>query len=110
MRARFWIYWNGGIVRIALRRGETVSLFAAHKHEEGFSSTEETYRLSGDSVSREIYTNSRDCDGPHSEHVREVCRLDRLAEVYNEYVRISYPAWETKRARQRDDYAERMGY
>lgn len=110
MRARFWIYWNGGAVRLTLRQGEMVQLFRSERTDEGFSSREENYRLDGDTVECFRYDYGRDCDGQGSTESHESVRVDRLADVWNEHAQVFYPAWtEVKRLR-RDAYAEAAGY
>lgn len=110
MSARFWVRWNGGTVRLTLRPGEAVQLFRSERTDEGFSSTEENYRLDGDTVECFRYDYGRDCDGQVSTESHESVRVDRLAEVWNEHAGVHYPAWAEVRRRHRDAYAESMGY
>lgn len=109
MRARFWIYWNGGPCRLTLRQGESVQLFRSERTDEGFSSREENYRLDGDRVECFRYDYGRDCDGQVSTESHESARVDRLNDVWNDYAQVFYPAWETERRRHGGAHAESMG-
>lgn len=111
MTARFWIYWNGGLVKVSLRPGESFDLYRSEPTDEGYSAEFERYEFSGDSVTREIETAGRDCDGSHSTHMAQSARADKLSSVWNKYVAVRYPAWETDRpTRVHDQFAEAMGY
>jgi len=109
--ARFWIYWNGGVVKVTLAPGESFELSESHPTDEGYSATYERYEHAGDCVVREISHSGRDCDGGHGEHREEEARMDALSDVFNEYVGISYPAWQTLRpTRCYDQFAQMAGY
>lgn len=109
--ARFWFYWNGGVVRLTLREGETVALGRSEPTDEGYSFEEVELTHEGDRVSRRESRGGRDCDGNHATDYHEAAPLDRLEAVFNEHVGISYPKWEDVRsARVFDEFAQAMNY
>jgi hypothetical protein len=111
MNARFWIYWNGGLVKITMARGDSFELYRSEPTDEGYHSEWERYEFDGERVSREMETHGRDCDGSHSTRSVESARLDKLAVVWNKYVEAFYPEWEEDRpTRVYDQFAQAMGY
>ncbi len=81
---RLWVYWNGGWVRLTVRRDCPVSLYRSESTDEGWSSEAEDYTLDTDDDGRDTVTNEgrhdgRDCDGRSSSGGTSVCYADRLA-------------------------------
>lgn len=102
---RFWEYINDGLVRLTLRPGETINWTSGGPHDEGWSRTWGTLTCQEDgTIIRQMHTEGRDCDGPHSsDWVGVAIGTSRVSG----YLRLE---WETLNARQRDYFAESMGY
>ena len=125
--ARFWIYWNGGLVRLTLRPGQSLSYWHGEPTDEGYSARGETVRHEGTHVYREWTREGRDCDGRHRESGDEMAPLDKLAARFvGDYAPVDdlaakviagplagvlYPAWEEARAVEVfDEFAQAAGY
>lgn len=110
--ARFWVYVNGGDVKLTLRPGHGLSWGRSWSHEEGWSSEEYTWRYKKGSgtVWRLTATDGTDCDGRLSTCTESYCRLDRLQSHQVDDSPIRHPDWERLSSRQRDYQAEAAGY
>lgn len=110
--ARFWIYWNGGFVKLTLRPEQSVEMAHSEPNDEGgYSAKYESYRHDGDGVYNEWERSGRDCDGSHSEGGASFASLDKLAVVGHEEEKLLTPEWEKARnTRCYDQYAEAMNY
>lgn len=59
----------------------------------------------------EMYSSSRDCDGPLDRHYIGFCRLwDLQAGYQDQEMGITFPEWHKVSNSQRDHYAELAGY
>tara|TARA_Y100000034_G_scaffold4297_1_gene5081 strand:+ start:1322 stop:1657 length:336 start_codon:yes stop_codon:yes gene_type:complete len=111
MNVRFWEWQNGGRVKLKLSPGETVNHFSSENHDEGYSSTLQswTYDEEEETV---IYTrdeDGRDCDGRLSNSQTYTCPIDRLEHAQacdGHWI----PEWDRVSSRQRDWSAGAMGY
>ena len=110
MEARFWIMHNGSPVRLGLCDGESITVSSGGPHEEGYSYTYNVYTREGDHIYLESTTNACDCDGPLDTYTDLECRLDELDEWHYSVDGIKFPHFHRIRSRQRDHYAEAMGY
>lgn len=108
---RFWIYWNCP-TKITLKPGQVINICQGGPTEEGFHYHSETYTYDVEygKVYRETNGISRDCDGRFEQHCTEVCGVEDLKLMHNDYVDIDYPKWEDVEHSQRDYSAEAMGY
>ena len=121
---RFWALVNGGMVKLRLAKGESVSFGESEETEEGWRSRGETYFYdTGYVIRHEWWSRERDCDGLHETFGETECGVAWLHD--QPYVRERWafdgfrsdpecayllPAWEDIRTSQRDHTAERAGY
>jgi hypothetical protein len=115
--ARFWVWWNGGWVKLALEPGQQLTVHYGGRTEEGWSYTTETWTHDGEAVVVEADSEACDCDGRLDRSSIFMCPLDKLQAVsaYEDYkvpenVGIYKPQWERLSASQRDHEAEKAGY
>lgn len=120
-RARFWAFVNLDWVKITLAPGDQLTHVTGGQHEEGYSFTTETWAFNGQTVTREIDTTGRDCDGRHYEHDVCDCDITDLAFYPSlfypkesadspERTRPPAPKWERIGRHSRDFSAEAAGY
>jgi hypothetical protein len=119
-KVRIWIYWNEGIARITLHDGRAVTLSSGGRTDEGWSHYSECfeYDASVGLITRNIVTESRDCDGRHGDyralewHVRgptvAMVTFDRLGNPVD--LAEVRPEWDSIGSCQRDHAAEAAGY
>lgn len=136
---RFWFHWNGWTKLTLVGRDVPHTLYKSSPTDEGWSSQEETFTLTTDDegndvVQRETIHDGRDCDGRLTTSDVCICPVENLAA--HEVDTLHYwqgsvdeptdrlamakrlgdgetyhaPAWQALRSRQRDEYAEAMGY
>ena len=76
--ARFWVWINGGYVKITLQPGKSLEHHKRWTHDEGWSS--ETVRWSHEpyGIYRRTWTDGRDCDGRLSTYDVDRARLSQL--------------------------------
>ena len=122
--ARFWVYVNGGYVKITLRPGDELEHYAWEPTDEGFESMWYTWSYTGHFVHRAWANNSRDCDGRYHREGIDRCHLQKLY-----WHRVSFsryfdgdihqvlqpdypplPLWQDVQYAQRDYAAEAAGY
>lgn len=118
--ARFWIYLNGGPVKLTLRPGQSLRWWQGGPCDEGWSSESETWTLDEDEnvLRREWCNDGSDCDGRLTRYGECEANLDELfvVEPYFSddeqglWEGVKYPDWQRVSAGQRDQYAESMGY
>lgn len=82
--ARFWIFHNGGYVKLVLCPGNSLHCHRSGWNGEGMSWEEDTWTHEGDCIRNDWGRGGMDCDGCHRETGTCYCRLDRLA---------SHPRW-----------------
>ena len=106
--------WNGGLVKITLRPGQSLSWETRGPTDEGWSAEGYTWTHAGDVIECEGWSDGRDCDGRLSSYAESVCSLDELQAGNEPYAEdcegIRYPRWERVDAGQRDYQAELAGY
>jgi len=114
MKAKFWEYVNGGLVRITLAEDKPISWHESHSTDEGWSAESVTWSLNGETVTREWINDGVDCDGRITNYGRDECHIDDLnAREFQDYVtqRIDFiPAWRDVQHSQRDQFAELSNY
>lgn len=111
-RARFWTHTDKGLVRITLRRDQSLTHVEGGRNDEGYSYTVTTYSFDGEKVMVEYATDARDCDGPISRGGKSFAFLDELAWVSSEDCQHAFPLWHSFKSDewQRDAFAEAAGY
>ena len=120
---RFWVFWNGGFVKITLKPGQRLDAASGGPTEEGYSYTSESWEHCGDHVECSAASDGADCDGRHSSYQEYHCRMRDLRRGGDRWDRveswtrgesrpklIQVPDWMPGEYRQRDYSAEAMGY
>jgi hypothetical protein len=124
VNARFWVYINGGPVKLTLKPGQALSWSRGGRTEEGWSRESESWEWDGEDwpgVLRHAWlSEGRDCDGYLSHDGEDICRRAGLrsgdfpcldyCENPAAWDGVRWPAWEKVRSWQRDEYAELAGY
>jgi len=116
MNARFWVYANGGPVKLTLRPGQVLRHAEGGPNEEGYSIQRTTWEMPTDEpvVYREWSSASRDCDGELRISGSDCCPIDRLTAVEPSYEYVGELAWpdwaEHEPAEVFDQYAQAAGY
>lgn len=121
--ARFWVYVNGGPVRLTLKPGQQLQHHTWERHEEGWSSeaTSWEYPDDEDAVYREWCLDGRDCDGRLTRHGADRCDVANLSdgvEIDNEFYEDHHywtgkfwPAWDQHEPGMTyDEFAQASGY
>ena len=112
--ARFWQWVNGGWVKLTLKPGQTLAHHTCNKHDEGWTSTGNTWAYDAETQTIEstLTQDGLDCDGRSSYHCSCWTTLDKLRE--NEFDEdgaiIATPRWERGERVCYDQYAEQAGY
>ncbi len=114
--ARFWVFWNNDWAKVTLRPGQGVTMSSFQYTDEGFSRTTEDYYYNEhrNVIESTWHNESRDCDGPLERFGKYECNVADLN--FNEGRNDEYgwcpsrPLWKKVSSRQRDHYAEAMGY
>lgn len=109
MKAKFWIWKNDGWVKLKLEEGQKVRHFSGFAHEEGWSSTTETFWFDGRKVWSHVVNDGRDCDGRLTTEDLFFCRSYDLQDVEVEG-RPPTPRWHRERSEVYDEYAQAMGF
>ena len=103
MNARFWVYVNGGPVKLTLELGQSLTHETFERHDEGWSHevtewTHETidYRdAETPVVTRNWFNEGTDCDGRHGRGGVDTCWLSELKQGNEPYFGDDDPAtWE----------------
>ena len=113
MAVRFWVYANGGAVRLTLAPGQSLEHVEGGAHAEGWYREGCQWMLSPDglTVEREYWTDGQDCDGRLSTDGEDVTPVADLAAGYRDDGEgVTYPVWGSGRTSQRDEHAEAAGY
>ena len=111
MNAKFWIYYKGSPVKVALRPGQAVQTIEGGRTDEGFSYLACHYHHTGGRVVQSWNNWGRDCDGRSSQIGTSYCFLDSLNLRFNPSIPdVMFPRWEYEHTEQRDEYAEAMNY
>jgi len=106
-KTRLWIYWNCW-TRVTLKKGQTIHIEKGEPTDEGYSHKTSALEFDGEFIWWWDDNYSRDCDGPHEYHSERVAHhMNKKPARENG---IAPPNWKTVRQRQRDYYAEAMGY
>lgn len=131
INARFWDIINGGLVKITLKPGQSITHFRGGPTEEGWFLEETTWYYDPylDAVRCHTINDGVDCDGRLSHADEAISTLEDLRmvtakKVYwtldggasfypkldDRYKAIKKPRWETLESYQRDYAAEAAGY
>ena len=116
--ARFWIYLNGGPIKLTLKPGQTLRWCTSHPTDEGWHAEGGSWLHNHGRIRRSWWSEGRDCDGRLSHFGYDSAPLDKLAEEEpyigdsrpEDWQGVVYPAWEHEESGQRDEYAEAAGY
>lgn len=115
--ARFWVWVNGGWVRLSLLPGECLSWRSFRYTDEGWSEVFNTWHHHFRAVRWEWSESALDCDGRIDRGGEMVCPIGQLSDrdVYSlcdadENRGILAPEWEPVERYQRDHAAEAAGY
>lgn len=128
---RFWVWWNNDPVKLTLKPDQTLTLYEAHRTDEGWSSMTERYTHAGDRVECETVSEGVDCDGRLKTGWKGFARIDQLQQepicrfldyfdgeryrtIATPYVENGReclrPDWTEGKSWQRDYSAEAAGY
>lgn len=91
--------------KVYLRDGESVTFSTHRETDEGYSSTYQVIEREGNMLRSFYKSYSRDCDGPYEYYKESECHLNERFAGYKKR-----PKWKEVRSRQRDYFAEAMGY
>lgn len=111
--ARFWTWGAKGLVKITLKPGQELHHHGGGPTDEGYSYTGVSlaYDTEHQCIVQEVATHSCDCDGPLDTYTAYRAELDQLkAHESRTDHGVLFPVWERVTSRQRDYYAEQMGY
>lgn len=106
--ARFWIFWNGSDVRLALKDGQTVTFSKGGPTEEGWQREYRSYSREGEIITREILRDGVDCDGRMTTDETDETTLAEIRRTPP--FAGNMPYWTAVGSSQRDYTAESMGY
>ncbi len=102
---RIWVLYAGSWVKIKLTDEKYLSFGYTEPTEEGYHSASFCFWLREGVIYRAISTNSCDCDGPFDTFREDV---SRVGDTF--HGGLKFPRWVKVSSRQRDYYAEAMGY
>ena len=106
--ARFWVYLNGGPVKLTLRPGQRRSWCTFRWTDEGWDSEWITWEHQGDRVQRCWESDGTDCDGRLRQGGESYVLLTELKG--REFEGLAWPIWRAADRWQRDYAAEAAGY
>ena len=111
-KARFWVYANGGFVRLELLPGRYHHHTSFRYTEEGFEKRTRRWHHDGTHIIEESYQRSRDCDGLMEWWDSRSAKVEELSAFVNEEFApgLRQPLWRHNKGRQRDHAAEAMNY
>ncbi len=111
-RVRFWHFHRDGWVKLTVRGEQVLHFGYGGPTDEGWSSHSERLWIENGAVLCEMVSDGRDCDGrlTHTSLVR--CPFNLLAgrDCGLDDAPGLVPDWQQVSSRQRDEYAEAMGY
>lgn len=116
MNARFWVFANGGPVKLTLKPDQSLSWSRWRRTEEGWEEEAETWTHKRDRVRREWVSSGQDCDGVLERFGEDWCSLDCLRKLEPcsdsgpNFEGVRWPEWEEEYRGQSDQYAEMAGY
>ncbi|MCP1852818.1 MULTISPECIES: hypothetical protein [unclassified Bradyrhizobium] len=109
--ARFWHYHKSGLVRIALRTGQTLHHSHGARTDEGWTRESNIFSFDGQTVTNEWCDDGADCDGRLTCNGVCSCAADRLSAGYHDVENgARFPDWQAAASIQRDYSAEAAGY
>lgn len=114
--ARFWVFENGGFVKITLRQGQSLSWGKSYDNGEGWSWESVRYTFDGQEVVCEWGHGGTDCDGRSSTSGEDACALEDLQSrgSYRPHLDapgVLLPKWEkVAPVSCYDQFAEAAGY
>ena len=116
MNKRFWARVNVGWVKLVLAPSKSHQHMEGGPTEEGYSYEWTTWAWDGALLTRDFYSRSQDCDGPLERWEEQVMVDWQYAMDWGSGTLkkrpdgMMVPVWEQMNSRQRDHYAEAMGY
>lgn len=112
MTARFWVWHNGGWVKLSLKAGQELRHDYIYPTDEGYRAESNTWVNESGCVRWCWHTQETDCDGRHADGGELVCKVEDLAKMMpawdNETIRR--PEWNVEEKYSRDFAAEAAGY
>lgn len=72
-KVRFWIGTTRALVRVTMRPGDVITTEGGGPDEEGCHWTWSVWTCHNDHIEHEYGSQGRDCDGPYSTYLRQVC-------------------------------------
>lgn len=111
--ARFWLWVNGGWVKVTLKPATSLRWGESHATEEGYHFERISLEYDGDTVYFEEYYGGRDCDGELENTIQYACALENLRSdphEINAFEVIDRPVWKKQSHRVYDQYAQMMNY
>ncbi len=110
--ARFWHFHRDGWVKLTIRGERELRFGYSSPTDEGWSSYGELLWIEAGAVLCEMVSDGRDCDGRLTQTQIVRCPIEKLASRKCDLDDAPglLPEWEKVSSRQRDEYAESMGY
>ncbi len=106
---RFNVHMNGGVVKMTLKPGESLTHHSYEPNDEGYNAASETWSFKDGYLCLDVFTHGRDCDGRVSSTTELRCPADRVNAGRNGYGDPT-PEWDRTSSRHRDYSAEAAGY
>lgn len=107
--AKFWVWWQGGWVKIKLTPGQKVACEHYERTDEGNSFECCEYEHTGESVTIKATAGGSDCDGHVENRYDAECPLSDLAKMTC-MDGMNVPDWKDVKESRRDEFAELMNY
>jgi hypothetical protein len=108
-QARFWLWENGGWVRIKIKAGQTLHWSRSQATDEGWSGVGLRLEFDGEIVRRECVNDGRDCDGRLTEVSEAECPVHLLA-AWRADDGVMCPEWSDIGGSRYDEYAQAANY
>jgi len=108
--ARFWVWWNDGLVKLTLKPGQELRCWRSERHEEGWSSSLVEWEHTGEELLCRIIEDGTDCDGRVSYESYHSCPVGSLATRWNRFYRVWLPSWKLEGSAINDRFARSMNY
>jgi len=105
-KTRIWVYWNEW-TKITLRKNEYVRMWRGGQTDEGYECIENIYKFDGEWIYCYEEQRGRDCDGPYEHYTQKITHYLNKESGENWVVPNK---WKVLDSRQRDYFAEKMGY
>lgn len=114
VNARFWVWENGGNVRLSLRDGQELRFSTYTETDEGYHLASIRWYREGDVIYREWLDTGKDCDGTHADGGHQECPISihMTGEVHahTDGTTTHYPRWDELDTWTYDQFAEMANY